>query len=243
MKLASALPRILLLLGFVGIVVSILDLPFANSTILVFAGLGLTFWGALLLYVKPEKYVKVRVVEAILASQLAAVNRLLSDPTHQRSVPVIFPPHFLERYPEGGVFLSDRSDLQAGQEMLSEPHFTAGTYLPSTGRGLLPVLQAGYDGTRTDVVAMEQHLSRLLPQLELAEGVELTGDGDYLHLVLTGPPFTALCHAQHCGIVCPVCASIALFLSSVLRKPLLLDESARSTNGASTCESRFHLLL
>ena len=72
--LASAI-AIMLLLGTISLITSI----GYNSSILVFIGLGLVFWGAILLYVKPEEYARKTLLEAVLSPSLTTLNQMIQE--------------------------------------------------------------------------------------------------------------------------------------------------------------------
>ena len=52
---------------------------YASSTILVFMGLGLTFWGALLLFIRQQKYVKSVLIDSTALSSLRTIDRIMTN--------------------------------------------------------------------------------------------------------------------------------------------------------------------
>ena len=49
------------------------------SSILAFIGLGLVFWGILLLYIQPEEYAKKILLDATLIPTLSSLNKLINE--------------------------------------------------------------------------------------------------------------------------------------------------------------------
>jgi hypothetical protein len=83
----------MLLLGLVALLGSILS----SSYILAFIGLELTFWGALFLYIKPTKYVKLELLNATSFSTLANMERILSN-AETAFKGIYLPPNRLDDY-------------------------------------------------------------------------------------------------------------------------------------------------
>lgn len=65
----------LMLLGLVALVLGIIY----SSTVPTFVGLGLTFWGAILLYIETEEYTKTSVLDATTTSLLATLNETILE--------------------------------------------------------------------------------------------------------------------------------------------------------------------
>ena len=52
---------------------------FTASTVLAFIGLGLTFWGALLLFTRPKRYVRSDLVDSTVLSSLKTIDRVITS--------------------------------------------------------------------------------------------------------------------------------------------------------------------
>jgi len=90
----------LLILGLTSLAGSILY----TSSILAFIGLGLTFWGALLLYIKPERYVKSTLLDSTTISTLTTLNQIIKE-HNPKGKPVYLPPRRLEEIKTGKTFI------------------------------------------------------------------------------------------------------------------------------------------
>jgi len=65
------------LAGF-GVLSLILSVAF-TSTVVAFIGLGLTFWGALLLFIRPRHYVRSDLMDSTALSSLASIDRVITS--------------------------------------------------------------------------------------------------------------------------------------------------------------------
>jgi uncharacterized membrane protein len=83
----------ILILGLISLAAS----AFYGSTILAFIGLGLTFWGALLLYITPTRYVKLELLNAVAPSTLANIEKILAS-TKLNDKGIYLPPSSLSRH-------------------------------------------------------------------------------------------------------------------------------------------------
>ena len=73
--------------GLIMVAAGVIALAFsvyAASTILVFMGLGLTFWGALLLFIRPQKYVKSVLMDSTALSSLRTIDRIMTSLGYMR---------------------------------------------------------------------------------------------------------------------------------------------------------------
>jgi hypothetical protein len=68
---------------------------FYEHTVLAFIGLGLTFWGALLLYIRSENYVKAKLLNSTMIPTLANMDKILTELGYQGKA-VYLPPKYLK---------------------------------------------------------------------------------------------------------------------------------------------------
>jgi hypothetical protein len=113
----SSIPYSMLLLGLVALLGSFLS----SSYILAFIGLGLTFWGALFLYIKPTKYVKLELLNAASSSTLQNIERILATAgTDLKGI--YLPPKNLQDYTASLVFISTKPDQPLPTSVDTNPH-------------------------------------------------------------------------------------------------------------------------
>lgn len=99
----NTVPYSLLFFGLIALAFSVLS----SSYILAFIGLGLTFWGALFLYIKPTKYVKSDLLNIASFSTLVNIEKLLTN-TKANSEGIYLPPKRLQDYTSSLVFVSTK---------------------------------------------------------------------------------------------------------------------------------------
>ncbi|MEM2170076.1 MAG: hypothetical protein QW186_09810, partial [Candidatus Bathyarchaeia archaeon] len=91
---------VLLLLGAISL---ILSTSFSSLTF-AFIGLGLTFWGALLLYIRPVRYVRQVLLDSTVISTLTAIDRVLTELKYEGKA-VYLPPRYLREVRGGTLFI------------------------------------------------------------------------------------------------------------------------------------------
>jgi hypothetical protein len=110
------IPYVLLLLGLA----SLLTSAFSSSYVLAFIGLGLTFWGALFLYIKSTKYVKLELLNAASSSSLDNIERILATiETDLKGIHL--PPKNLSDYTSSLVFIPTRPNQPLPSSVETNP--------------------------------------------------------------------------------------------------------------------------
>jgi len=169
---------LLLALGLTALAVSII----CESTILAFIGLGLTFWGALSLYISPEKYVKQTILDSTTIPSLTNLNQILSELKYQGK-PIYLPPKYFRDFETTRIFIAKnkRTKLptaeeiqQQGEKTLLESPESALITPPGLSLSKLFEKTLGTTFTRVDLEYLQQNLPKLLIEdLEIAENVEI----------------------------------------------------------------------
>ena len=99
---------------------------FYASSILAFIGLGLTFWGALLLYITPTKYVKLELLNAVAHVKGMEFKRPKCGLTYNRDLNAcINIAHALKR---GMGWWRSEPPKPADEEIGVKPTLNAGSY-------------------------------------------------------------------------------------------------------------------
>ena len=91
---------LMLILGLV----SLLGSAFYASYVAAFIGLGLAFWGALLLFLRPTKHVRLELLTATASSSLMNTERLLAS-NGSKARGVYLPPKLLHDYQSSLVYV------------------------------------------------------------------------------------------------------------------------------------------
>jgi len=207
---------LLLALGLTALTVSIIY----ESTILAFIGLGLTFWGALSLYISPEKYVKQALLDSTITPSLINLNQILSELRYQGK-PIYLPPKYFRDFETTRIFIAKnkRTKLptaeeiqQQGEKTLLESPESALITPPGLSLSKLFEKTLGTTFTKVDLEYLRQNLPKLLIEdLEVAENVEIETEykdtneitdsisenrikNNLIHVKITKSIFTGICN-------------------------------------------------
>ena len=204
-------------LGLLALAASII----ATSTILAFIGLGLTFWGALFLYVTNERYVKHDLLSATTVSSLDNLRQILTALNYHGNATYL-PPHYCPAFEPRVYIPRNPTDSLPPADALH--HLGDAPFLPTPEAALiippglaLSKLVETKLGTRFTEIGLEQ-LQQVLPKLlledlDLAETfeIQITPNEDHpntntaasrpptksalIHVVITHSVFEDLCRA------------------------------------------------
>jgi len=240
----------LLLTGTLALVVSIL---YSSST-LAFIGLGLTFWGALLLFVRPTKYVKASLVDSTAVSSLTSLNQIITE-LNFKGKAVYLPPKHLKETKGGTLFIPSKKELtippaeKAAEEkvFLRNPK---GIRLTPPGLGLANLYEKELrkNFTKVNLNYLQNNLPKLfIEDLEIAEDFEMNIEDNKIHVKITGSIYNDLCNevrklSNTCSSFgCPLCSSIAVALTRATGKPVLV-ENIEVSDDDKTIEAHYRLI-
>lgn len=232
---STKIAYILLLFGATALVSSI----FYVSSILAFIGLGLSFWGALLLFLKPVKYVKSSFLESTAISSLENLDRVIADLNYKGKAVYLPPsPYFLKGYKGGTVYISSKKNMALPhvEELAGKKIFfknPKGVCLVPPGLGLANLYEKelGTEFLKVDLEYLEDKLPALFTDnLEIASNFEMNAQNDAIYVKITGSVFKDFCKESRkisniCGSLgCPLCSSIACALSRAIGKPIVIEK-------------------
>ena len=235
-KPATRVAGMLLAVGASTLILSVIY----SSSILAFIGLGLAFWGGLLLYARPAEYVKGDILSATTIPSLESAGQEIEILGPEVSA-VYLPPEHLEEMKGGKVRITTGMDTPS-----SDPH-----YLMPPGLGLANLyeeeLGVSFAGTDTD------HLQVNLPEvivkdLEIAEGLEIEAEGNRIRAKIKNSVYKNLCKEIRktsrsiCETLgCPLVSSIALAVARTTGKQVVIERNEASEDG-ERAEVDFRLL-
>ncbi|MGA3193097.1 MAG: hypothetical protein ABSD73_11410 [Candidatus Bathyarchaeia archaeon] len=168
----------MLVLGTVSLVASI----GYNSSILAFIGLGLVFWGAVLLYVKPEEYTRETLLEAALSPPLRALNQMILIMGYKGDATYLPPKYFTDpeatricvsKYKYASLPTPEQIQPYEDQPLTRTAH---GLLLTPPGFELSKLLEKslGKSFIKTDLESLLQNLPKIfIEDLEIAQNLEL----------------------------------------------------------------------
>jgi len=168
----------LLALGLIALAFSIIY----TSSILAFIGLGLTFWGALTLYITTEKYVKEILLNSTLLPTLANMDKILTELGYQGKA-VYLPPKYLKDPETSKVYIPKNKnarlptpeEIQQQEDKIFLKNPEAALIIPP-GFSLSKLFEKtlGTSFTKVDLEYIQQNLSKLfIEDLEIAENIEI----------------------------------------------------------------------
>lgn len=173
----------MLILGTASLVASVSY----NSSILAFIGLGLVFWGAVLLYTKPEEYTRKTLLEAALSPSLITLNEMILELGYKGDATYL-PPKYFTSPETTRIFVSKSKHASfptPEQIQLYEDQPLArtaqGLLLTPPGFELSKLLEKslGKSFIKTDLESLRQNLPKIfIEDLEIAENLELQAEND-----------------------------------------------------------------
>ena len=254
---AQALSIIMLTLGTIALVAS----SISTSTILAFIGLGLAFWGAILLYIRPEEYTKKVLLEAALSPSLTTLNEMIQEFSYKGDVTYLPPKYFAD--PETTkIYISKHKDTSLPtpkqvQKYENQPvaRTPRGMLLTPPGIQLSKLLEKslGTSFIKIDLKNLQQNLPRLfIENLEIAENLEIRAEDDVtksttIHAKITKPFYAdtfkeAEEPSRLTGLIGgPICSAIACALAKATGKPITIDKEEQSQDGKTT-RIQYHIV-
>lgn len=250
LRLTQIIPWPLLLCGVVALLSSIVF----SSSVLAFIGLGLTFWGALLLFIRPVRYVKSSLLGSTTLSALTTINQIIAE-ANSKEKAIYLPPRRLEEIKSGRVFIPSKKEIliPTPEEVAEEKIFLKnpkGICLTPPGVALANLFEdtLGTSFTKVDL----DHLQNILPKLfiedlEIAENLEINTKSDQIHIKITGSIYQDFCKEARklsniCGSLgCPVCSSFACALTRTTGKPIIIEKTQPSQDG-KTIEAYYKII-
>jgi len=168
----------ILALGLITLAISIIY----TSSILAFIGLGLTFWGALTLYVATEEYVKQTLLDSSILPSLVNLNHILTELKYKGKA-IYLPPKYLKDFKTSKVYIpkNKKANLPTAEEIRKKDDKTflknpeAALIIPP-GFSLLKLLEKtlGMSFTKVRLKHLQRYLSKLfIEDLEIAEKLEI----------------------------------------------------------------------
>lgn len=220
-------------LGFTALALSI----YYESSILAFIGLGLTFWGVLILFTRTTHYVKGQLLDSTTRPYYDSIERLL-DHMGYEGLPVYLPPRQLKALKGGAVFIVAEKDKEIDYYQLSgeleiKQFFVAdplGVCLVAPGVGLANLLEneVGRDFTKMSLDDLQRNLPQaVIEGFELAEGVDMEVERDAVIVKIMNSLYESFyedANERLKRIGCPLVSAIALALARSTSRPISVEE-------------------
>lgn len=225
----------------------------AESQILAFIGLGLTFWGALFIMITPRRYFEGSLLEGAAIASYLTTDRIIKDlkykgtgyytPPYPKDV---YLPEHLKGLKDMIVFIpaEDQSEMPSIQE-LAESKFLIqkpkGAIITPPGLGLLTQIEkkSNVDFTKISLEELCEVMPRLiLDNFSLAMEMEMTLEENQVNLKLTDSIYKNLYSAQNnlksiTLLGCPIASAVACAIAKASGKPVTIQKIDVSMDGAT----------
>lgn len=168
----------MLIAGIAALAVSV----FYSSSTLAFIGLGLTFWGALLLYIRPDGYTRKTLLNAAILPSLATLNQMIQELNYTGDA-VYLPPRYFTKPETTGIYVAKQNVsgllkpemIQKNENKLfiKKPE---GLLLTPPGAELAKIFEKTLrkSFSRVDLNYLQQNMPKLfIEDLEIAENFEM----------------------------------------------------------------------
>jgi hypothetical protein len=239
-------PCALLALGLVSLLIS----TFSTSYELAFIGLGLTFWGALLLYLTPTKHVRLELLTASASSSLINIEKTLTN-TQFHGKGIYLPPKRLKDYTSSLIFIpaqpGEPLPTPEGSETenlhSNDPN---GIFLTPPGLGLSKLFEKklGKSFTETDLEDVQKDLPKLFEKLEIAKNMYVHMEDNVVTVELGNHIFKGLCEETrklektHETVGCPLSSAVACALAKASGKPVIIEKEMQNLDGSTKIQYR-----
>ena len=247
--ISTRIAVLLLVPGVLSLMFSILY----ESQVPAFVGLGLVFWGALFLLIRPVKYVTGNVVYSSAISSYSTIDRIIKDFGYKGAAYYIPPypkdvylPEHLKGLKEPVVFLSATQDSTmpsieeiAGSKFRLE--VSKGLLIVSPGSGLLSQIEKelNVDFAKMKPAELCETLPRVVSEnLSLTREMELRPEETGFQMRLFDSLYKNL-YSKETGLRsidllgCPLASAVACALAKSSGKPVTIQKQRVSPDGMS----------
>jgi hypothetical protein len=244
----------LLAIGTIALAISIIY----ASSILALIGLGLTFWGALLSYIKTEEYIKKTLLDATALPQLTTLNQLLQDLDFKGKA-VYLPPKYFKNPETTKIYITEQENWNLPQpeqiqededKFLIENNDHTHILFTPIGTELAKLMEKtlGTSFTRIDIDYLQRNLPKaLIEDLEIAQNLEIEIKENIVNVKIENTVYKNLCYEfnnlsrLYDTVGCPISSAIACALVKATGKPIIIENRKTSEDGKNI-KIEYHIL-
>ena len=210
-KIISIIAYAMFTLGLISLAASALY----TSSVLVFIGLGLTFWSIILLYITPTKHVKLELLNATAHPTATYIEKVIAN-VKPKGKAVYLPPKYLEDYESTIIFIPVKADQTLPRSRGEKG--VVGMFLTPPGLALSKMFEEtlGTSFTRTDLNYLQKNLPKLfIKTLKIAEDIDFKTENNTITIEITNHVFNEICQETRKhqkiseSIGCPLCSALA----------------------------------
>jgi hypothetical protein len=237
------LPVVMLAFGAITLASSVLY----TETILAFIGLGLTFWGGLLIQIRPANYVRVELVGSTGLASIMTIDRFLNAlgytghgvylPAANLDETRVFVPA------DGGVAVP--STLGIKNTFVDSPK---GATLIPPGLSLAKLIESelGTDVTKYDLTHLQGKLAKVITEdLEIARDFEMVAADDHVRFRFSDPIYSDMSYDLRettrifSLLGCPICSALACIVAASTKRKIAFEGEVLSAGGVMVAAYRF----
>lgn len=234
----------MLLLGLVALLGSFLS----SSYILAFIGLGLTFWGALFLYIKPTKYVKLEILNATSFSALENVEKILSN-AETTLKGIYLPPKNLQDHTSSLVFIPTNPNqplptpVETNLQKLQSKN-PLGLLITPPGLALSKLFEKEPKKpfTETSLEDLQTQLPKLFDELQITKDLTIQPQDNSITVTIRNHVFEDLCNETakleltHKTVGCPLSSAFACIFAKATGKPIVIEKEETGPDATTTIQ-------
>ena len=238
-----------------GVVALILSTIY-NSSILAFIGLGLTFWGIIIFYIRTEEYVKRKLLDTTVLPQLETINQMLREQNYKGKA-VYLPPKYLANPEANKAYIPKQEEEKLPTPEQIQKHETElflknpnGLLLTPPGAELTRLFEKTLETnfTRTDLQYLQQNMPKLfIEDLEIAQNFDLEIKNNKIHVKIENSAYKNLNKEAenlsnlYTSLGSPISSAIACTLAKASGKPIIIERQHTSEDG-KTIEIEYQIL-
>jgi hypothetical protein len=250
-SMAVAASFVLLGLGVAALFASVIY----ESSVLAFIGLGLSFWGVVLLYVQDQDYVPKLLLEASVLPSFSTVDQMIQE-LGFRGDAIYLPPKYFEDPETTRIYVSrqEGSVLPRPEEIIKYENRLIvknpqGLLLTAPGSELIKLFEKAMETsfTKVDLKYLQKNLPKLvIEDLEIAENLEVQAENDTVRVTVTNSIFNETATEQSKTRACskigpPLCSAIACALTKATGEPIMIEKIQRSDD-SRTIEATYRIV-
>ena len=227
-----------------GVLSLILSISYPSS-ILALIGLGLVFWGAILLYVAPGEYVKTVLFDSTTITLIENLDSIMIEGGYKGDA-VYLPPRYLKDFESSKVYLSkEKQQLPSPEQMRQKKEWPASLYSDDTllnppGAELARLFERsiGTRFTKIDLQFLENYLPKILIEnLEIARTLHIHIEKDKIEVSMKSSIYKGILKeisklpTALKSLGDPISSAVACALAKATGKPVKIAQYEINENG------------
>ncbi|OLS29137.1 MAG: hypothetical protein HeimAB125_22970 [Candidatus Heimdallarchaeota archaeon AB_125] len=230
-KLGGKIGYLLLSLGLILISLAVYYL----QNVTAFIGVALTFWGALLLYIRPSEFVRKGILESIMTEPLESYYQLIEELGYQGTTQYISP-STLWGMRNTAIFIpkSDNTQMPSSEQLAAKKAFIDNPQaikLIPPGQKLSRYIedQIRVNFSLIELNSIQESLQKgIVESLEIAESFQMERIGSTVYMKMEGvmfydviPEGSELDKQHHIGD--PINSAIACIIARSTKRPVIIE--------------------